>query len=282
MMTRVSKRWLGLGALAVAVPLAVAACTGGDNGATQAAGAAAPPGGGGPGSVAEGVRAPATSAFPVSASQQTGIWVDGSGSVKVAPDVAVLNLGVETRADTAAAARTSAAEAMEAVLASLRKNGVQDRDIQTTGFQVQPITVFKQPTGGIRDGEPMIVGYRVTNSATARVRELARVGTAIDDATEAAGNAIRINGIGFTVDNPKPLEEQARELALRDATAKAQQVARVAGVKLGRPTLITLQGGAPIVDRQLLAVAEARAAGTPISPGETQVTIAVQMAFAIE
>lgn len=216
-----------------------------------------------------------------SAVQQTGIWVDGAGSVTAEPDVANLSFGVEARADTVAPARAEAASAMDAVIASLRGNGVADRDIQTSYFSIEPITVYEEGANGERT--PRIVGYRVANFATATVREVASVGAIIDDAAEAGGDAIRINGIGFSVDDPRPLEVEARKLALEDATAKAEQIASVMNVTLGEPIYVSQQGGSPVVFRAAAPEAMFAAdASTSISAGEQEISIWVQVVFAIE
>ena len=215
-------------------------------------------------------------------SQQTGIWVDGAGSVAAAPDVADLSFGVEVRAETVAPARAEAASAMEAVIASLRSNGVADRDIKTTYFSIEPVMVYEEGARG--EQTPKIVGYRVSNFATARIRDLDRGSAIIDDAAAAGGDAVRINGIGFAVDDPKPLEVEARRLALEDATAKAEQIASVMSVTLGKPMYISQQGGAPLAFREAAPAMMAFAAdsSTPISAGEQDISVWVQVVFAIE
>ena len=170
---------------------------------------------------------------------------------------------------------------MDAVIASLRGNGVADRDIQTSYFSIEPITVYDEGTNGERT--PKIVGYRVVNFATATIREVDNVGSIIDDAAEAGGDAIRINGIGFSVDDPRPLEVEARKLALEDATAKAEQIASVMNVTLGEPIYVSQQGGSPVVFRAAVPEAMFAAdASTPISAGEQEISIWVQVVFAIE
>ncbi len=214
--------------------------------------------------------------------QQTGVWVDGAGSVSAIPDVADLNFGVETRAETVAPARAEAAEAMGAVIASLRSNGVAERDIKTTYFSIQPVTVWEEGSRG--EQTPKIVGYRVTNSATARIRDINSVGEVIDAAAAAGGDAVRINGIGLAVDDPRPLEVDARRLALEDATAKAEQIASVMNITLGEPVYISQQGGTPFAVQESASFARLAAAdaSTPISAGEQEITVRVQVVFAIE
>ena len=248
-----------------AAAMLAAACTSDDSDAPTAA----PP-----------APAPVVVQESASGSQQTGIWVDGTGSAAAAPDVADLSFGVETRADTVADARAEAASAMDAVIASLGTNGVAGDDIRTTHFSIQPVTVYEEGPRG--EQTPKIVGYRVSNFATARIRDLGAVGGIIDAAAAAGGDAVRINGIGLAVDDPQPLEVEARKLALEDATAKAEQIASVMNVTLGDPVYISQYGGAPRVARESVAFAVAADASTPISGGQQEIRVGVQVVFAIE
>jgi uncharacterized protein YggE len=201
--------------------------------------------------------------------------------VKVAPDVVILNFAVESRGDSVAVARAEAAQAMTDVLASVQANGVLERDIQTTGFRIQPITVFEEVLrGGIRQREPKIIGYEVTNSATAKIRLLGTVGVVIDELAEAGGDTIRINGISFSVDNPKPLEIEARDLAIRDAMAKAGQIAGVAGVTLGPAVFISDQSSTAL-NQESSVLRMDSALSSPIVAGELDVSIRVQVVFSI-
>lgn len=220
-------------------------------------------------------------------SAQSGIWVTGQGSITLEPDLAVLNLGVEATGATVADARNEAAAAMDAVVRALKARGVADKDIQTTSFNIYPqYDYIEVVEDGIRRGKQVLRGYTVSNSASVKIRDLGNVGPIIDDAAEAGGDAVRINGIGFTVDNPKPFETQLREAATKDALAKAQQYASLTGVSLGKLQYIVELGGAsPQVvsqDFALKAVAEAARIETPVSGGTTELTLSVQAVFAIQ
>ena len=220
-------------------------------------------------------------------SGQAGIWVSGQGKITLEPDLAVLNLGVEANAETVAAAREQAATAMDAIVASLTANGVETRDIQTRFFNISPQYEFTQVTeGGIRTNKQVLVGYRVSNSAAVKIRDLSAVGTIIDDVAGAGGDATRINGISFTVEDTSPLMTQLREDAVGDALAKAAQFARLTGVSLGNLVFISETGGARPQARgfeEFAAVSLAAAApDTSISGGELQISLTVQAVFAIQ
>jgi len=212
-------------------------------------------------------------------SQQEGIWVSGSGKVSAIPDVATLRLGIEAQNDSVALAQSQAAEAMDKVMTSLTGNGVAEKDIQTRYFNIQRITRWDQDKQ-----QEIVIGYRVTNMVTARIRELDKVGTIIDAVAVAGGDLTRIDSIGFSVEDPSAYYEAAREKAMTDAKTKAQQMAELAGVKLGKPTYITesFQYPQPVYRQDFYGeVAAAPAVETPISPGEMEISINVQVAYSI-
>jgi uncharacterized protein YggE len=158
--------------------------------------------------------------------QQQGIWTTGEGKIYVAPDVAVLTLGIESQESSVATAREKAAVAMEAVMKAIKAQGVEDKDIQTQYFNIYQTTRWNV------DKEE-ITGYRVTNTVVVKVRKVEKAGDVIDKVVEAGGDLTRVNNINFTVDDPQPYYEKARDKAFDYAVAKAKQLAAKAGVKLG-------------------------------------------------
>ena len=202
--------------------------------------------------------------------QKEGIWVTGEGEVMVVPDIATLSLGVEAQEATVAEAQSQANEAMDRVMAALTDNGVAEEDIQTQYFSIRQITRWV-------DGEETVVGYRVTNMVTAKIRDVDNAGIIIDAVAEAGGDLTRINSIGFSVDDPSTYYEQARQEAMADADAKAEQLAELAGVNLGNPTYISeayISQGIQV--SPTMGIAEAA-----ISPGEVEVSLSLQVAYAI-
>jgi len=212
--------------------------------------------------------------------QDVGISVSGEGKVKAAPDVAILSLGIEAQETTVAAAQREAANAMDKVMKALKGDGVADKDIQTTQFSIYPVRRWVE-----KEEKEVIVGYRVTNMVTVKIRQIDKAGDIIDDVAEAGGNLTRIQDIGFTVDDPIPYYRQAREKAVQDAGAKAKQLADLAGVKLGKPLYITEGGGyvPPFVRQNVYARMEAAPAPapTPISPGELEFQLNVSIVYDI-
>ena len=212
-------------------------------------------------------------------SQQEGVWVSGNGKVMAVPDVAILRLGIEAQEASVAGAQTQAAGAMDSVMAALMGEGVAEKDIQTQYFNIRRVTRWDN----VKEQE-IVIGYRVTNMVTAKIREIEKTGTIIDAVAVAGGDLIRIDSIGFSVDDPSAYYEEARQKAVADAEAKAKQLAEVAGVKLGKPTYISenVYMPGPIYRQDMVEMAAgAPAVETPISPGELEISLNVQLAYAI-
>ena len=207
------------------------------------------------------------------------IHVTGSGSVTGEPDIATLDLGVSVEKETVAEAREEAARAMTALIASLEANNVAEKDIKTENFSIYPQYDYTENGRILR-------GYMVNNTVRVKIRELETLSDVIDGAAEAGGNSIVINSIQFMIDDTAPLQTEARSLAVKDAEAKAQTLAKASGVRLGDPVTITESTyfeGPPIP----FAVAEAAfddaaRSSTPIAPGELAVTVTVTVVYEIE
>lgn len=210
----------------------------------------------------------------------TGITVSGSGSAFGEPDVAVLTLGVEAQAPTVAEARSEAAEAMDATLQALKDGGVEENDIQTTRFSINPQYDYSG------NGPPRLTGFFVENLVTVKIREIDDTGDLIDAAATAGGDLIRIQNLRFTIDDPAALEDEARVAAMEEARSKGETLAAVAGVSLGAPRAISESGGvSPITFRQDLFDAAVPAAGgsaTSIEIGQLEVRVQVQVVYGLE
>ena len=212
-------------------------------------------------------------------SLQNGIWVTGQGEVSVEPDIAVLSLGIESEGKSVAAARDRAAAAMNDVMDTLSSNGVADKDIQTQYFNIQQVRRWDRETE-----EEVVTGYRVTNTVTVTIRDIEKVGTIIDAVTDAGGDLTRINGINFSIDDPDEYYEEARKEAVADAKKKAEQLAKLANVSLGAATYISEGMFYAPVARAEMAVGydEGASYSTSISPGELDISLSIQIAYAIK
>ena len=246
--------------------------------------------------VGEVEETPATTAFGAGTSRvalsqvgggQVGISVTGRGTVTLEPDLALLNVGVEATARTVSEARGEASRAMDAIISALHEHSVEDKDIQTRFFNISPRYEYREVfEEGVRSGSQVLVGYTVSNSARVKVRDMTTLGGIIDDVAEAGGDATRINGISFTVEDVEARMTELRELAVKDALAKAEQFAELTGVSLGRLFYISEAGaGAPVVrdfaQREFAVAAAAAPPSTPIGGGELDLEMTIQALFDI-
>lgn len=223
-----------------------------------------------------------------SAGGQRGIWVSGAGRIAVEPDIAMLSLGVQSTAPTVAEANGDAAVAMDAVLATLRANDVADKDIQTRNFSIYPQYDYREQTiDGVRTSGQVLTGYQVSNDVSAKIRSIDDVGDIIDAVVAAAGDNVRVNNIRFTLEDPSALRPRLREMAVRDALSKAERLAELSGVNLGRLVYISESFAGPSAGAfggasyERFALADAAALAPPISGGETEVTFSVSAGFSI-
>jgi uncharacterized protein YggE len=222
-------------------------------------------------------------ALAQSGSSDAGIWVTGQGTITLEPDLVLLNIGVETMA----IARGDAAEAMAAIVEAVKARGLEDRDIQTVSFNIWPRYEFPEVlVNGSRTRRQVLVGYTVSNTASIKIRDLDAVGEIIDDIAAAGGDATRINGINFTIEDPSVFMNQLREDAVNDAIAKAEQFGELTGVAVGSLVFISeTGGGSPVVQNFGAAdgfmMARAESAPTSISGGELELRLGVQAVFGI-
>jgi uncharacterized protein YggE len=214
----------------------------------------------------------------ISSNQEFGISVVGVGEISVVPDVAVISLGVQSQAETVAEAQQQADTAMDAIMNVLDSHSIEDKDIQTSRYSIQPVREYKED-------ETVIVGYLVTNTVSVKVRDVDDAGSVIDDVAAAGGDYTIINSVSFTVDEPEDYYEDARKEAMEDAESKAQQLADLGGVNLGAPISIkevtSYYNGNTIYYDGALSEAGATPSAA-ISAGETEVTLSVEVVYNIE
>ncbi|MFA6428728.1 MAG: SIMPL domain-containing protein [Candidatus Buchananbacteria bacterium] len=157
---------------------------------------------------------------------QWTVSVNGRGRVLIKPDLAVINLGVDTfKVSTAKEALAQNSVKMNKISAKLKELGIAEMDIKTTNYNLSPVyEVF--------DGRSRPTGYTVNQQLTIKVRDLTKVGVIIEAVTNEGAN--QIGEVSFTVDNLEAVKDEARLLAIADAKAKAGKLAQTAGVRLGK------------------------------------------------
>jgi uncharacterized protein YggE len=223
-------------------------------------------------------KAAATSAAGVSTDNgRPSIAARGVGEVKGTPDTLRVVLGVETRSVSAQDALAANNDKATAIIKTLKEKGVEAKDIQTSQLSINPT---------YDDKGQRITGYRVNNLVTATLHDLAGAGALIDAAAGAVGDAVRVQSMGFSIDDDSALKAQARTQAVHQAQVQAEQMAKAAGVKLGGIRLISeVPAGGPMpYYEQLNGVAKdsARAASpVPIEPGQQELSLTVDVVWDI-
>ena len=201
----------------------------------------------------------------------------------VTPDIATLQLGIEAQEASVSEAEAEASEAMDRVMTALIDNGVAEKDIQTQYFRISQRTRWDE-----MQQQEVVIGYRVTNQVVAKIRDIEKVSSIIDAVVAAGGDYTRINNMNFSVDDPSAYYDEAREKAVTDAKDKAEQIASLAGMKLGEPIYISESTVSPIYEGMVYGLsapmpvpAPAPAPTPSISPGEIEISVNMQIAYSL-
>lgn len=210
----------------------------------------------------------------IQSNQSIGISVTGTGEVSVVPDIAVLNLGVQVQKPTLSETQQLAADSIAAVMNVFSDYSIAEKDIQTTNYSIQPVWTWK-------DSEYVFLGYNVTNMVKVKIRNTDDIGSIIDAAVNAGGEYVVVNGINFTIDEPKNYYEGVRTAAMADAKAKATQLAKSGGVKLGLPLSISENVSNISRTSEPSYIITDGKTTTSISSGELKVIITVQVVYSI-
>lgn len=251
-------------ALAASIAL-LAACAPGADGATRPVATASP--------VAAGASVPGQLAV---SAVDTGISVSGVGIVSGVPDTLTVSIGVNVLRPTVNQAVSDAAVVAQQLIDALGAEGVEERDIQTANYNIRPRYDY-------RNDRQVLEGYEVDNTVSVKIQDVERAGDVIDAATAAGGDAVRVHGLRFALEDNAELLVAARAAAWQDALAKAQQLADLAGVTLGAPTRIAenVSTRPGPVDYERATSLDA-GFSTPIVSGESDVTVSVTVTFGID
>jgi uncharacterized protein YggE len=213
-------------------------------------------------------------------SDQPNISVHGMGTISAKPDMATIQAGVQIQNTSLDAAQSEAATKMDTIINQLKAAGIDEKDIATSQYNVEPVMNY-------RDNQPPeITGYRVTNMVSAKIRDITKAGKTIDDLVKSGANSVY--GISFGFSDPTALMRQAREQAVADARAKAEQLAQLNGVALGA-VIQVVDGGqnmpVPVMQAAMDMAAErgmAAAPASPINPGQQEVRADVNIVYSIK
>jgi uncharacterized protein YggE len=198
------------------------------------------------------------------------VTVVGQGESRVAPDMASVQIGVETTAPTTAEALAQNNTQAQAIIDQVKQLGVEEGDIQTSGFNIYATYD--------NDGRT-VTGYTVSNTVNVTIRDLAQAGALLDQVVQAGAN--RVYGISFGVSDPKAAQAQARAAAVADARARAEELAQAAGAQLGTVLVISENiGSGPVVPFPAMGRAEAADMGAvPVQTGEQVIGASIQVTY---
>lgn len=209
-----------------------------------------------------------------SAFKATTLNLSAYGETRQAPDMATITLGVTTEAPSASDAMKLNADRMTGVIASLKKAGVDPRDIQTSGLNLNPQYVY------VENQPPKLNGYQASNTVTIVVRDLKSLGSVVDASVNSG--ATNVGGISFGIENSQASEDKARIEAVKALQAKADLYAKSLGYKVARLVTFSESGGyapQPPVVYASFARAEKMDAGTPVEAGQLKVRIDVSATY---
>ena len=208
----------------------------------------------------------------VTGNNEHTISVTGVGKIRVTPDVADVQLGINLTRDNVRAARDDAAAAMNRVLAALREMGIAEADLRTSYINIGPVYDYSGNT-------QRITGYQVSNIVDVHVPDLAKLADVIDGSI--AAGATTVNGVTFDVADRSSAERQAREAAVRDARAHADTLAAAAGVTITGVASISEQGMATPWPYPMARMEFAADGATPVLPGTSEITLSVTVVYLI-
>ncbi|MSP11951.1 MAG: DUF541 domain-containing protein [Chloroflexi bacterium] len=230
----------------------------------------------------------AAMAAPTPDSQARLITVSSQGSSSAAPDLATINIGVETQGDNAVTVSLDNAKKMQAVINVVKNVGITDKDIQTSNYNIYIERPSEpRPTIAPQSGAPQTtttpqteVIYHVNNTVSVRVRNLKNLGKIMEAVVGAGAN--NIYGINFSLSDTKTVESQARQAAMQAAQAKAEELARLAGVRLGAVQSVSevpTTSPVPYAASAKLAVMDSP---VQIPGGEVQYQVEVQVTYLMQ
>ena len=203
--------------------------------------------------------------------------MSGEGTVYAAPDVAYLEVGVQTVDADLSKAFAQTGDKITGVLNALKQLGIEDKDIQTSGVNVSPQNQYDN--NGNMTG---VSSYTVSNSVEVTIRKVDQVEAVLTSTIAAGANSI--NSLSFSIQDTSALEQQARAQAVAQAKDRAQQFASALGVTVGKPITVTevpQSVPVPIYGRMNVAAAPLASSSQPVSQGQLSVTVDVQITFSI-
>ena len=217
---------------------------------------------------------PIETTHPNSIQPETTLSISAEGSVNREPDIAFLNAGVQTQGETAQTAMSANATAMNGVFDALAAANVERADMQTSNFSLQPQYDYSNRQAG---APPRLTGYQASNQLTVRVRDLDNLGETMDALVSAGGNTF--SGLRFALEDDRAAKNAARDIAMKEAIARAELYAAASGYEVARVVTIAESGGYSPQPMAMMAEARSMDRSTPVASGEVGYSVTVNVTF---
>lgn len=217
---------------------------------------------------------PLATTHPNSIQPETTLSISAEGSVNREPDIAFLNTGVQTQGETAQAAMSANATAMNGVFDALDAANIDRSDMQTSNFSLQPQYDYSNRQSG---QPPRLTGYQASNQLTVRVRDLDNLGETMDALVGAGGNTF--SGLNFALEDDRAAKNAARDIAMKEAITRAELYAAASGYEVARVVTISESGGFSPQPMAMMAEARSVDRSTPIASGEVGYSVTVNVTF---
>ena len=220
--------------------------------------------------------------------QTTGntITVSDTGEIYAKPDLALVTFSVVNEAKTVAEAMAQNTEDMNGVINFVKDQGVEEKDLKTTSFNIYPRYEYQKVEAEIEiypypPGKRVLVGYEITQSLEVKIRDMTKIGKIIEGATEFGAN--QVGDLQFTIDKQDELKKQARAEAIEKAKTKAKELAEQLGVKLVRIINFNESSVVPYYyGLEKMAVSLVAGAETPqMETGENKIEVTVSITYEI-
>jgi len=224
----------------------------------------------------------------------------GEGKIFAKPDIAAVSFSIVTEATTSKAAQDQNSAKSKKVVDFIKSQGIEDKDIKTTGYNVYPQYSYPRPLPlGVEvqsapaqsypvpapdyyPSTPKITGYQVNQSFEVKVRDLEKVSTVLDGLVTAGAN--QVNQLGFRIDDEEKLKDEARKMAIKNAKEKAAMLRKQLGIKLGK--IVDYQEGGYYPPIYLKAEAAddrgGGVSGPEVPAGENEIVVSVTITYQIK
>lgn len=207
------------------------------------------------------------------------ITVSGEGKIYAKPDVALVSLGVSTEAATVAEVTKSNTEKMNAVIEAIKALKVDEKDIQTTNYNLNPLYNYTDKLGRV------FQGYSLDQNIQVKIRDFTVIGDVLSKATEKGSNLV--GNLQFTIDDPEQYKDQARAKAIEQAKLRAKNLSAESGVKLGKLINVFENSSAPYyaaydMNKGIGGGIAPMAATPTVQPGQQEITVTINLTYQVK